>query len=100
MTQTVNNAPAMPDNKRQELEDLISELQEALTTVAEVRPEDAQRVVSTVELVATEVVKEKPDKGFLNIAGEGLKSAAKVVEDIAPAVINVATRIASLVAAL
>jgi hypothetical protein len=100
VTQIVKNPSAMLDNKQQELVELIGELQEALKAAAEKRPEDTHRVVSTAELVATEVAKEKPDKGFLDIAVEGLKKAAQTVEDIAPAVVGVAMRIASLVAGL
>ena len=100
VTQIVKNAAAMPDDKRNQLAELIDELQEALKTAAEKRPEDSERVVRTAELVATEVAKEKPDKGFLNITVEGLKQAAKAVEDIAPTVISVAAKVASFVAGL
>jgi hypothetical protein len=100
VTQIVKAAPAMADSKRQQLAELIGELQEALKGAAEKRPDDAQRVTRTVELVATEVVKHKPDKGFLSITGEGLKQAAKAVEDVAPAVIGVAAKIASFIAGL
>lgn len=97
VTQSVRNAPAMPEDKRQQLAALIVELQEALQTATEKRPQDAERVASTAELVATEVAKQKPDKGFLSITSEGLKQAAKTVADIAPAVIGVAAKIASFV---
>jgi hypothetical protein len=100
VTQIVKNASAMPDDKRQQLAALITELQEALKTAIEKRPEDAERVARTAELVATEVAKQKPDKGFLNITSEGLKQAAKTVADIAPAVIGVAAKIASFVTGL
>lgn len=100
VTQIVKNAPAMPDDKRQELAELFCKLQEALKTAMEKRPDEAERVARTAELVATEVAKHKPDKGFLSITVEGLKQAAKAVEDIAPAVIGVAAKIASFIAGL
>jgi hypothetical protein len=100
VTQIVKNAAAMPDDKRNQLAELIDELQEALKTAAEKRPEDSERIARTAELVATEVAKEKPDKGFLNITVEGLKQAAKAVEDIAPTVLSVAGKVASFVAGL
>jgi hypothetical protein len=100
VTQIVKHAPTMPDDKRQQLAQLIDELQEALKLAAEKRPEDSARVAQTAELVANEVVKDKPDKGFLNITLEGLKQAAKAVEDIAPAVIGVAAKIASFITVL
>jgi hypothetical protein len=100
VTQIVKNAPAMPDDKSQQWVQLIDELQEALKIVAEKRPEDGERIAQTAELVATEVAKDKPDKGFLNITVEGLKQAANAVGDIAPAVIGVAAKIASFIAGL
>jgi ABC-type transporter Mla subunit MlaD len=100
VTQIVKNAATMPNDKRNQLAELIDELQEALKTAAEKRPEDSERVVRSAELVATEVAKEKPDKGFLNITVEGLKQAAKAVEDIAPTVISVAAKVARFVAGL
>ncbi|PYX52046.1 MAG: hypothetical protein DMG76_30360 [Acidobacteria bacterium] len=100
VTQIVKNASAMPDDKRQQLAALIGELQEALHAATEKRPEDAERVARTAELVATEVAKQNPDKGFLSITSEGLKQAAKTVADIAPAVIGVAAKIASFVTGL
>jgi hypothetical protein len=100
VTQIVNNASSMPDDKRQQLAALIGELKEALQAATEKRPEDAERVARTAELVATEVARQKPDKGFLSITSEGLKQAAKTVADIAPAVIGVAAKIASFVTGL
>jgi len=100
VTQIVKNASKMPDDKREQLAALIGELQVALKTAAEKRPEDSERVAHTAELVATEVAKEKPDKGFLTITVEGLKQAAKAVEDIAPAVLGVAVKVASFIAGL
>jgi hypothetical protein len=100
VTQIVKNAPAVPSDKQREFAALIDELQNTLKDIAQKRPEETERVVRTAELVATEVAKTKPDKGFLSISLEGLKQAAKAVEDVAPAVIGVAARIASFVAGL
>jgi hypothetical protein len=100
VTQIVKQAPAMPDEKKREFTQLVAELREALKAAAETRPDDSERIVRTAELVATEVAKDKPDKGFLNITVEGLKQAAKAVEDIAPAVIGVAAKVARFVAGL
>lgn len=90
----------MPDEKSQQWAKLIDELQEALKIVAEKRPEDSERIVQTAELVATEVAKDKPNKGFLDITAKGLKEAANAVADIAPTVIGVAAKIASFIAGL
>jgi len=100
VTQIVKSAPSVPDDKKEQLMALMEELQEALRAVDDTRREDAERVVSTAEMVAREVAKQKPSKTFLNITSEGLKEAAKTVADIAPAVIGVASKIVGIVTGL
>jgi len=97
VTQIAKNAATLPDDKREQLAALVEELKAALQAATEKRPEDADRVARSAELVVVEAAKQKPDKGFLSITSEGLKQAAKTVADIAPAVIGVAAKIASFV---
>lgn len=100
VTQIVNNATGMQDGQRQDLALLIKELQAALAAVAEKRPDDAERVAKTAELVVAEAVKAKPDKSFLSITVDGLTKAAQAVADIAPHVLSVAGKLAAFIAAL
>ena len=98
--QTVQQAPGWSDDRRQELGQLIAELNAGLQVVAEQRPDDVERVTKTAELVVAEATKAKPDRGFLSISAEGLKQAARAVADIAPTVLVVAGKVAAFVAAL
>lgn len=98
--QTVQQAPGWSDDRRQELGKLIAELKAALQAAAEQRPDDAERVTKTAELVVAEAIKAKPDRSFLSISAEGLKQAARAVADIAPTVLAVAAKVAAFVAAL
>ncbi len=100
VTQNVRNAPGMADDKRQQLAALIEELHQALQSAAEKKPEESQAVAQAAQVVATEAVKEKPNKGFLNITAAGLKQAAEALGDIAPTVLAVAGRIAAFVVGL
>jgi septum formation inhibitor MinC len=100
VTQTVTHAPGLQDWQRQDMATLIAELQAALATVVEKRPEDAERVTKTAELVVAEAVKAKPDKSFLSITVDGLTKAAQAVADIAPPVLSVAAKLAAFIAAL
>ena len=100
VTQTVNNAQSLPGDARAQLTTLLKELQTALEPVEKAQPQDAERVVKTAEMVADEVTKEKPSKSFLGITLAGLSEAAKAVQSIAPAVVDVAGRIASFVGGL
>ncbi len=100
VTQTVQQTTGLPDDRRAQLALLVDELRAALEPIATQRPEDAERVAQTAELVATEATKGQPNKGFLSLTAAGLKEAAKAVADIAPTVLTVADKIAAFVAAL
>ncbi len=100
VTQTVQQAPGWPDARKEELTLLMSELKAALDAAAKSRPDDAERVAKTAELVVAEATKAKPDKGFMSITAEGLKKAAEAVADIAPAALVVAGKVAAFVAGL
>ena len=100
VTQTVQQAPGWPDARKEELTLLMSELKAALDAAAKSRPDDAERVAKTAELVVAEATKATPDKGFMSITAEGLKKAAEAVADIAPAALVVAGKVAAFVAGL
>ena len=98
VTQTVQQVQGWPDTQKEDLTKLLAQLAESLKDVAEKRPEDAERVAKTAELVVAEATKSKPDKGFLSITTDGLKKAAEAVADIAPTVLTVAGKVAAFVA--
>lgn len=98
VTQIVSQWQAGADPKGQELAKLFSELQESLKPAVQARPDDSERVAQMAEIVAKEVAKDTPSKGFLDISLQGLKEAAQAVADIAPGVISVAGRIAAFIA--
>ncbi|MDM0078220.1 hypothetical protein QTH90_27680 [Variovorax sp. J2P1-59] len=100
VVQTVKQAPGWSADRQQELERLITDLESGLQAVAKQRPDDAERVTKTAELVVSEATKTKPDRSFLSISVEGLKQAAQAVADIAPPVLATAGKIAAFVAAL
>jgi hypothetical protein len=100
VTQTVQQTTGWSDERRDELNKLIADLQSVLKAVADQRPADAERVAKSAEMVVEEATRDKPDKSFLNITAEGLKQAAKAVADIAPTVLEVAGKIAAFVVGL
>jgi len=100
VTQTVQQLQGWPDARKEELTALLAELTKSLKGVAETRPDDAERVAKTADLVVTEATKEQPDKGFLSITTDGLKKAAEAVADIAPTVLAVASKVAAFVAGI
>lgn len=100
VTQTVQQLQGWPEARKEELADLLAELTKSLKSVADTRPDDAERVAKTAELVVAEAMKGKPDKGFLSISTAGLKMAAEAVADIAPSVLAVAGKVAAFVSAI
>jgi len=100
VTQTVQQLQGWPDARKEELTALLAELTKNLKGVADIRPDDAERVAKTAELVVEEAMRAKPDKGFLSITTEGLKKAAEALADIAPTVLTVADKVATFVAGL
>lgn len=93
--QTIKNASIADGQGKQQLSDLIEKLKRALEPAASKQPEDCQRVVEAAEMVANEVAKQKPSRKFLEITTEGLKAAAEAVKTITPAVLAIATQIAT-----
>jgi len=95
VTQSITAAESMSKERQDELSTLIEALSDALKQVEEENPADAERVVKSAEMVVSELTKEKPSSSFLTITVEGLKEAAKAVEEIAPTVLAVAAKIAA-----
>jgi hypothetical protein len=97
VTQIISGSSSLQEDERQTFNDLVKELQAALTSLAEQRPAEAERIADQVQSVAKEVARDKPDKGYLKITAEGLKHAAGAVAGIAPVVLQVAEKIIGFV---
>lgn len=100
VTQRVRFSSALSPGQKRELEGLLHDLRQGLQALEAERPEDAESVVKSAELVIAEATKERPNRSFLKVTAKGLEEAAKAVEAIAPSVLKVAARIASLVIGL
>ena len=98
LTNVAQTVAISSSNRRfkEEVQMLLDELQDALKSVPPERREDAERVALSAQMAISEGVKEFPNDSFLKIAGEGLKEAAKLLTDTAPAVASVAERIVNL----
>src|SRR5262249_10243762 len=62
VTQTVTSAPNIPQDIKTELAALLSELDQELEALKDIREEDSQRVLQSAEMLAAEVAKQKPNK--------------------------------------
>ena len=91
--QTIGTIPSANDSDKQELQNLVQQLEQALAEVPEANVEDAEAVSQTTEALVNMAAAEKPNKTMLQITGEGLKQAAKNLAAITPDVVTIATSI-------
>lgn len=91
--QTIGSMTTPNETDKQELQDLVKQLEQALISVPAARDEDAEAVSKTTEVLVNLAAAEKPNKTMLQITGEGLKQAAKNLAAITPDVMTIATGI-------
>lgn len=95
--QTIGGMSSANPSEKQQLQDLVNKLEQALTNVPEANDEDAEAVSQTTEALVTMAADEKPNKTMLKITGEGLKQAAQNLANIMPEVLTIATGIVATV---
>ena len=74
---------------------MVKQLQAELQKVPEAQADDAEKVANRTKAMVDEVNKTKPDKEFVEINGESLKKAATNIGAVLPAVLTIATQIAT-----
>lgn len=96
VTQTIQSAAGIPNEKKVELEQHVKQLKDELDAISDVekqeRADDIEAVVDSLDLLVKNGSKpsEKRNESLLKITGEGLKEAAKALADIAPTIISTA----------
>ncbi len=93
VTQTVNTMPHGNDEEKEELKQMVAQLQEALAEVPPEQAGDAEKVAKRVEALVEEADDDNPDTEMMEITGESLKRAAENVRDALPTVLPIATQI-------
>jgi hypothetical protein len=102
VTQSIGAIPQADDGTKAELERLVTQLEKALEEAVEQAPEkadDAEAVAEMTKTLVDTASAEKPNKTMIQISGEGLKQAAKNIADVMPTVLDIATKIVTVVAA-
>lgn len=95
VTQNIGSIPNASTEDKQKLEQLVKQLQAELQKVPEAQADDAEKVANRTKAMVDEVNKTKPDKEFVEINGESLKKAATNIGAVLPAVLTIATQIAT-----
>lgn len=98
--QTIQNLPAADDAARANLLRLVGQMDKALQSAPPGREEAAAEVADMTQALVDAAGAEKPKKSAIRALGEGLKEAAEVLLDDLPAVVEIAARIAAVVASL
>lgn len=75
------------------LDDLLTQLKEALAQVPAAQREDAEAVETLAHDLAQTSSQETPNKKLLEIKAESLKAAAKNLAEVAPTVMLIATQV-------
>lgn len=91
--QTIGGMSNANEADKQELQSLVQQLEDTLSTVPESHDEEAEAVSQTTEALVELAAAETPNKTMLQISGEGLKQAAKNLAAITPDVLKIATGI-------
>lgn len=100
VTQTINTLPHGDDEEREELKQLVAQLQEALAQAPPEQADDVEKVTKRVETLVEEAGDDNPDTEMMEITGESLKRAAENVRDALPTVLPIATQIVAHVLSL
>ena len=99
-TQTINKAPALPDEKRQELSKLVAELKSGMDSIKANYAEECQELAEALEKAVSKATQPQPKKSMLELTAKGLKEAAEVLADVAPTILKTATKIATFIVGL
>lgn len=98
--QTIGALPHADEAAKAELQQLISQLNDALQEAPEDKAEEVEAVAQMAETLVDAASGEKPNKMMVQITGEGLKKAAENVAAVMPTVLVIATQIVTAVANL
>ncbi len=97
VSQGIGALPHGDAASKDELKQLIDQLNEALQKAPPGKAEDAEAVAESAKILVEKASEVKPNKTMVQITGEGLKQAAKNIADVLPTVLTIATQIVAVV---
>ena len=95
--QSVGAMTSVDEAARQELQDLIKQLSQALEKIPEKQRDEAEALAASAQTLVENAKVEKPNKTLLQISGEGLKKAAENLAEVAPTVVAIASQVVAAV---
>jgi hypothetical protein len=97
VTQSVGNVTNMDQPARDELKQLIEQLNMTLQKAPAEKIEDAEAVAETAKDLVEDISKDKPNKAKVQITLAGLKQAAENIAKVLPDVLPIAMQISSVI---
>lgn len=91
--QSIGDIETNDEAAREELSNLVTQLEEALEATPPEKTEQAEAVAQTAEALVQQAAVEQPNQTMIKITGEGLKKAAENIADVLPTVLGIATQI-------
>lgn len=94
---TIGALPGEDETARQELQELVMQLNKALEGIPQSQKEAAEAVAASVQALVESARAEKPNKTFIEITAEGLKKAAANLSEVAPTTLSIAGQVIAAV---
>ena len=95
--QTVGVMPGGDDAARQELQELVLQLNQALEKIPQNLKEEAEAVAASAQALVENAKAEFPNKTLLQISGDGLRKAAENLVGVAPTLLSIASQVVAAV---
>jgi len=89
---------SLSDDKKENLESLLKQLNGLLAQIPAEKKEDAEAVAVTAEDLVSKATAEKPNKTLVSISSKGLLEAATTVGKMVPTLLPVVKQIVEFVA--
>lgn len=99
-TQIVNSLPKADQASKDELKQLIAQLNDELQKVPPDKAEEAEAVADSAKALIEATNKNRPNKVTVQVTAEGLKKAAENIAKVTPTVLAIATQIAVIASRL
>ncbi|GAB4443706.1 MAG: hypothetical protein Kow00120_13180 [Anaerolineae bacterium] len=96
----IQGIPGADQAQKDELAELIAQLNQMLKQAPAAHVEEAEAVAATAESLLAEAGKDKPNKTLLRVTSDGLKAAAENLEAVVPGVVRIAVSIVSAILGL
>lgn len=95
--QTIQIHSVIPSDQKEEIKDLLEQLNQQLRVLPEEYADDAEAVAEMAKSLVENAAKEKPNRRINEVTAEGLKKAAENISKITPLVLTTVLEIISFI---